>query len=124
MTALPYILITMPPLIWYFLRTRNIFVTSSREIKRLEGLARSPIFAMLNESVNGIATIRVNGAVEYMKHKFEDFHDTHSRAFFAFVSASRWVGFRMDSIMFIVVSSSCMLAAIFSDQGKFLIVFQ
>lgn len=93
-TALPYILITMPPLVWYFLKCRNIFVTSSREIKRFEGLARSPIFAMLNESINGIATIRVNDAIWFIRSKFEACHNNHSRAFFSFVSASRWVGFR------------------------------
>lgn len=93
-TALPYILLILPPLMWYFLRTRTIFVTSSREIKRFEGLARSPIFAMLNESINGVATIRSNNALQYMKNKFERIHDSHSRAFFGFVMASRWVGFR------------------------------
>jgi len=46
-TVLPFTLLAFPPLVWYFLRVRRIFVTSTRELKRLEGLARSPIFAML-----------------------------------------------------------------------------
>jgi ATP-binding cassette subfamily C (CFTR/MRP) protein 4 len=61
-SVLPVTLCFVPPLVWYFLRVRRIFVTTSRELKRLEGLARSPIFAMLSESLNGIATIRSNGA--------------------------------------------------------------
>ena len=69
-------------------------MTSSREIQRFEGLARSPIFAMLSESIGGIALIRSNNALDYIKTKFETVHDTHSRAFFGFVMASRWVGFR------------------------------
>ena len=55
--AIPFILIIMPPLIWYFLRVWNIFVVASRELKRIEGLSRSPIYAMLNESICGVATI-------------------------------------------------------------------
>ena len=49
--AIPFILIIMPPLIWYFFRVRNMFVVTSRELKRIEGLSRSPIYAMLNESI-------------------------------------------------------------------------
>merc|ERR1711920_865663 len=51
--VLPIILLTLPPLLWYFWRLRKVFVISSRELKRLEGKARSPIFAMISESLNG-----------------------------------------------------------------------
>jgi ATP-binding cassette subfamily C (CFTR/MRP) protein 4 len=93
--TLPFTLVAVPPLTWYFLSVRKVFVTSSRELKRLEGLARSPIFAMLGESLGGIATIRSNDSLGYFRQKFHSAHDGHTRAFFAFVAASRWVGFRM-----------------------------
>jgi len=118
-TALPYILIVLPPLIWYFLRVRRLFVTTSRELKRFEGLARSPIFAKLSESISGVATIRSNDAVRYIKEKFEVCHDTHSRAFWSFLASSRWVGFRMDLLMFINCSVASLLAVLFSEQGWF-----
>ena len=44
---------------------------------REEGLSRSPIFAMLSESLSGIATIRANHAVEYFQKKFRRVHDAH-----------------------------------------------
>ena len=47
LTVLPFTLLAFPPLMWYFITVRRTFVTSTRELKRLEGLARSPIFAML-----------------------------------------------------------------------------
>ena len=118
-TALPYIIICMPPLLWYFMRTRNIFVTSTREIKRWEGLARSPIFAMISESISGVSTIRCNDASQYMRKKFQEYHDAHCRAYFGFVASSRWVGFRMDTLMFITVGTSSILAALFSERGWF-----
>lgn len=98
-STLPYTLAAVPPLAWYFINVRRTFVTSTRELKRLEGLARSPIFAMLSEALGGVATIRANGSMNYFKKKFEEVHDGHTRAFFSFMSASRWVGFRMDSII-------------------------
>jgi ATP-binding cassette subfamily C (CFTR/MRP) protein 4 len=117
--VLPFALLTMPPLIYYFFTVRRVFVTSTRELKRLEGLARSPIFAMLSESLSGIATIRANDSMKYFSAKFEDMHDAHTRAFFAFIGCSRWVGFRMDSLMFLLMSLVSFLSVIFQGQGWF-----
>jgi ATP-binding cassette, subfamily C (CFTR/MRP), member 4 len=117
--VLPFTLIAFPPLMWYFLSVRNIFVTSTRELKRLEGLARSPIFAMLGESLAGIATIRSNQARDYFRLKFEEAHDSHTRAFYAFIAASRWVGFRMDALMFLFLTLVVYLAVLFQQEGWF-----
>lgn len=118
-SVLPFTLIAIPPLLWYFVRVRRMFVTTTRELKRLEGLARSPIFAMMSESLSGIAVIRANGAVKYFREKFERAHDAHSRAFFSFIASSRWIGFRMDSLMFVFLSVASFLAVLFNDQDWF-----
>ena len=118
-TTLPFTLVVVPPLTWYFLKVRRIFVNSSRELKRLEGLARSPIFAMLSESLGGIATIRANRTVDYFRSKFRKTHDAHTRAFFGFIGASRWVGFRMDSLMFFFLSLVCFLSVLFDRKKWF-----
>jgi ATP-binding cassette subfamily C (CFTR/MRP) protein 4 len=115
--VLPIALIALPPLVWYFLSVRKIFVTSTRELKRLEGLARSPIFAMLSEALSGIATIRANDSVKYFTEKFEAAHDGHTRAFFSFIACSRWAGFRMDSIMFALMSMVSFLSVLFQQEG-------
>lgn len=117
--TMPFTLVAIPPLTWYFLSVRRIFVTSTRELKRLEGLARSPIFAMISESLGGIATIRANDSLVFFRQKFDDAHDAHTRAFFGFIAASRWVGFRMDSIMFLFLATVCVLSVLFHHQGWF-----
>lgn len=118
-STLPFVLVALPFLGWYFVSCRRVFVTSSRELKRLEGLARSPIFAMLSESLGGIATIRSNGAVDFFKSKFQTAHDTHTRCFFSFIAASRWVGFRMDSLVFLFLAVVSFLSVLFNQQGWF-----
>lgn len=77
--VLPITLVAFPPLICFFIKVRNSFVKISRELKRFEGLARSPIFDMLSESLNGITTIRSNNAIAYFCTKFPQRHDAHSR---------------------------------------------
>jgi len=117
--VLPVTLVFVPPLVWYFIRVRRIFVTTSRELKRIEGLSRSPIFAMLSESLSGVATIRANDAVEYFQKKFRFVHDAHGRSFFAFIACSRWLGFRMDALMFIFLTVASFAAVIVHQQEWF-----
>ena len=117
--VLPFTLIPVPLLLWYFMSVRRIFTTTARELKRLESLARSPIFAMLSESLGGISTIRSNDALAYFEKKFATAQDAHSRAFFSFIASSRWVGFRIDSIAFLFIAISSFLAVLFNQEGWF-----
>jgi ATP-binding cassette, subfamily C (CFTR/MRP), member 4 len=120
-SVLPFALLALPPLLWYFLSVRRIFVSSTRELKRLEGLARSPIFAMLSEALSGIATIRANESVDYFMDKFQSAHDAHTRAFFSFIASSRWVGIRMDAIMLLLMVLVSFLSVLFQQQAWFVI---
>lgn len=115
--SLPFALLVIPPLLYYFILVRRVFVTSTRELKRLEGLARSPIYAMMSESLSGVATIRANNASQYFTRKFENVHDSHTRAFFSFIASSRWVGFRMDSLVFMLLSIVSFMSVLFQTQG-------
>jgi ATP-binding cassette subfamily C (CFTR/MRP) protein 4 len=117
--VLPFVLLALPPLIWRFWRLRQMFVAATREIKRLEGISRSPCFATMSESAGGIGTIRSNGFIPYCNKKFEAFHDAHTRAFFAFVAASRWFAFKMDGIAFCLVALSSLLAVLFHYMDWF-----
>jgi len=74
---------------------------------------------MLGESIIGIATLRVNRSVEYFRGKFEERHNAQTRAFYAFLASSRWLGFRMDFIMFVITASSSFLAVFFSERDLF-----
>ena len=118
-TVLPFILLTLPLLLWMFWYLRRIFVATSRELKRLEGMGRSPIFVMLSESLEGISTIRTNGKIEYFSKSFETLHDGHTRAYFAFTFSSRWFAFQMDLLAFVLMSCASILAVLFQDQGWF-----
>uniref|UniRef100_A0A7S2L9K9 ATP-dependent transporter ycf16 n=1 Tax=Leptocylindrus danicus TaxID=163516 RepID=A0A7S2L9K9_9STRA len=115
--VLPFILLSVPPLLLCFGRMRSTFLSASREIKRLESVARSPIFAMLGESLGGISTIRPNNSVKFFHLKFKELHDNHTRAFFSFIAVSRWLGFRLDLIMFVFSSLSCILAVVVNTKG-------
>ena len=117
--SLPFTLIALPPLVYYFIQLRRVFVMTTRELKRLEGMARSPIYAMMSEALKGIATIRSNNKMQYFSDKFEEVQNAHSRAFFSFTASSRWFAFKLDCLSFILMAVASVFAVLFHDQGWF-----
>ena len=108
--VMPFILVAVPPIFCYFFRIRRMFIGASRELKRFEGMARSPIYGMMSESINGISSIRANGAVEYFQTQFAEVQNAHSRAFFSFIACTRWINFRMEAIQICLLSVASLLA--------------
>eukprot|EP00551_Chaetoceros_affinis_P005474 CAMPEP_0203667918 /NCGR_PEP_ID=MMETSP0090-20130426/4657_1 /ASSEMBLY_ACC=CAM_ASM_001088 /TAXON_ID=426623 /ORGANISM="Chaetoceros affinis, Strain CCMP159" /LENGTH=1016 /DNA_ID=CAMNT_0050532209 /DNA_START=684 /DNA_END=3731 /DNA_ORIENTATION=- len=118
--AMPHVLLIAIPLIWLFAKIRAIYLSSSREIRRIEGIARSPVYASFSESLDGMATIRSNGAEHYVLNKFQEYQDTHSRPFGAFVTSFYWIIFRMNFLVFVIATSSCILVVLIKSTGWFL----
>ena len=54
----PYIFLALLPLVYYFYSLRKYFLKTSRELKRVEALSRSPVFSHLSETLDGLVTIR------------------------------------------------------------------
>ena len=114
---LPLTLVVFPFLLWVFVRLKGIFVQTTRELKRLEGLGRSPIYAMMSESLSGIATIRANQKTVYFCNKYEALHDTLIQAQFAFIGCSRWFATKLDFLSFVFLTTATLCAVIVEDQG-------
>uniref|UniRef100_A0A3P9IC91 Cystic fibrosis transmembrane conductance regulator n=1 Tax=Oryzias latipes TaxID=8090 RepID=A0A3P9IC91_ORYLA len=77
-SVIPWILIPMLPLLLVFIFLRRYFLKTSREIKRLEGTTRSPVFSHLSSSLQGLWTIRAFGAEERFQREFDAHQDLHS----------------------------------------------
>lgn len=115
--SLPFTLIALLPLMYYFIKLRNMFVKTTRELKRIEGMSRSPVFAMMSESLKGVKTIRCNGKINYFFHKFESIQTAHMKAAFAFTLCSRWFAFHLDIISFVFTSIASFSAVLFYEKG-------
>lgn len=102
----PFIFLALLPLVWYFYSLRKYFLKTSREVKRIEALSRSPVFSHLSETLDGLVTIRALNR----KQIFLDMHkvliNDNCRAFFSFIAASRWLGFRLDVIVTVLLMLS------------------
>ncbi len=82
--------------IYWFLG--NFYLRSSRDLKRLESVQRSPLFQQFGETLTGITTIRAYG--DEKRFIRDNIHrvDTYNRPFIFLWAANRWLSFRIDVI--------------------------
>ena len=90
----------------------------ARDIKRLEGIAKSPVFSHLSTSLHGLTTIRALSAQPALRAQFERVQDLHSSAWFAFISSTRWLGVWLDWM--VVVYLACVVYSLLLLGGDLL----
>ncbi|CAG2116240.1 unnamed protein product, partial [Medioppia subpectinata] len=86
---------------------RNIYIKTARDIKRMEGLTRSPVLSHVSATLRGLASIRAYGAQQAFRNQFYKYQDDHSATWFIYLAAARTLGITIDwlcVIYFIVVA--------------------
>ncbi|KAL2813283.1 P-loop containing nucleoside triphosphate hydrolase protein [Aspergillus granulosus] len=114
----PAFLILAIPLGWVYLRYQKYYLRTSRELKRLDSVTRSPIYAHFQESLGGISTIRAYRQEERFSLESEWRMDANLRAYFPSISANRWLAVRLEFIGSIIILASALLSVIATATGS------
>ncbi|CAH1738398.1 unnamed protein product [Aphis gossypii] len=101
----PYLIIPTIILVIVFFKMRNIYMTSTRSIKRLEGVTRSPIYTHVNASIQGLTTIRSFRLEQILCKEFAIHQNLHSSAWYLFIALNRAFGFWLDLICILFIST-------------------
>ncbi|KAJ1555055.1 hypothetical protein HK096_009754 [Nowakowskiella sp. JEL0078] len=104
---IPWVAVFVPVVIGIFLLFRMYFLATSRQIKRIEAITRSPVYGNFPLTLEGLVTIRSYRAEERFLNKFINMQNENTRVWFMFISTGRWLGLRLDllSTSFIIVVS-------------------
>lgn len=81
----------------YYLIGR-FYINSSRDLKRLESVQRSPLYQQFGETLVGMTTIRAYGDELRFIEENQQKINTHSRPFLYLWAANRWLSFRVDIV--------------------------
>lgn len=100
----PWLLLPAIVLMTLFYFMRVVYLKTSRSVKRIEGVTRSPIFGQMTASMHGLSTIRAFNAEKILIREFDQFQDLHSSAWYLFIASTRAFGFWLDMICIIFIS--------------------
>lgn len=97
---------------------QRYYLRSSRELKRLDSVSRSPIYAHFQESLGGISTIRAYRQQGRFELENEWRVDTNLRAYYPSISANRWLAVRLEFIGAVIILAAAGLAIISVTSGS------
>ncbi|KAJ8684127.1 hypothetical protein QAD02_019919 [Eretmocerus hayati] len=81
-----------------FAKIRSIYLATAQDIKRLEGVAKSPVFSHANSSLSGLLTIRSCRAQKMVCREFDLHQDGHTAAYSLILATSTAFGFWLDIV--------------------------
>ncbi|KAF9162294.1 hypothetical protein DFQ26_003685 [Actinomortierella ambigua] len=113
----PSFIIVIFPLAFAYLWLQRYYLATSRELRRLDSVSRSPIFAHFQETLGGISTIRAYRQQQRFIQGNESRIDTNLRAFYPSIAGNRWLAFRLESLSSVIVFGSSFLSVFSLSMG-------
>lgn len=97
-------------LVYYFIQT--FYVATSRQLKRIESITRSPIYSHFGESINGQTTIRAYNAQSRFILDSEQRVDFNQQCSYPSIIANRWLAIRLEIIGGLVIFFAALFAVL------------
>ncbi|KAM2799693.1 hypothetical protein COP1_004503 [Malus domestica] len=86
------------PLLILFYAAYLFYQSTSREVKRLDSISRSPVYAQFGEALNGLSTIRAYKAYDRMANISGRSMDKNIRFTLVNISSNRWLTIRLETL--------------------------
>lgn len=86
------------PLLLLFYAAYLYYQSTAREVKRLDSISRSPVYAQFGEALNGLPTIRAYKAYDRMADINGKSMDNNIRFTLVNMSGNRWLGIRLETV--------------------------
>ena len=114
----PVFIALIVPLTAVYLYIQRYYLRTSRELKRLDSVSRSPIYDHFQESLGGITTIRAYRQQKRFAMENEWRVDANLRAYFPSINANRWLAVRLEFIGSFIIFSAAGFAIISVGTGS------
>ncbi|CAI7793458.1 unnamed protein product [Closterium sp. NIES-53] len=97
-------LLLLLPLTYIYSIIQHLYRQSSRELRRLDSAARSPVYAAFSQLLHGAPTIRAFHAQEHMMRGAMALMSASQHASFSEMAASQWLSVRLQLMAAVVVT--------------------
>jgi len=115
--ATPAFAFLLPPLFWIYMKSLQYYRPVARELKRLEPLARSPVYAEQQAAASGVTTIRQLGLGDVMAARALRAIDGNTSVSFAGKALDRWFSLRMELLGNVIVLASSLVCLAATGSG-------
>ncbi|XP_072883060.1 ATP-binding cassette sub-family C member 2 [Hemitrygon akajei] len=110
--ATPYFTVVIVPLAILYYFVQRFYVVTSRQLRRLDSVTRSPIYSHFGETVTGLALIRAYGhQARFLVHN-EKIVDNNQKCVFPWIISNRWLAIRLEFVGNLVVFFAALFAVV------------
>ncbi|KAG6556441.1 hypothetical protein Mapa_002384 [Marchantia paleacea] len=109
-------LIVVIPVIFINRWLQHYYLTSARQLMRINATSKSPVVNHFGETIAGATTIRAFGREETFKRKNEEHVNSNAAPFFHTISANEWLTQRLDFLCTCLLCS-CALVMVLLPSG-------
>ncbi|XP_078519309.1 multidrug resistance-associated protein 1-like isoform X1 [Lissotriton helveticus] len=108
----PIVAVVIPPLGIIYFFVQRFYVATSRQLKRLESVSRSPVYSHFSETLLGISVIRAFEEQKRFKQLSDLKVDENQKAYYPSIVANRWLAIRLEYVGNFIVLFAALFAVI------------
>ncbi|KAL6451454.1 YCF1 Metal resistance protein YCF1 [Candida maltosa Xu316] len=105
------------PLGVLYIYYQQYYLRTSRELRRLDSVSRSPIFANFQETLSGVGTIRAYGKEERFRFLNQTRVDQNMGAYHPAINANRWLAVRLEFLGSVIILGASGLSILTLKSG-------
>ncbi|KAK4337018.1 hypothetical protein RND71_044198 [Anisodus tanguticus] len=112
----PWFLATLVPIIICYYILQRLYISTSRQLKRLESTTKSPVYSHFQETINGGSSIRAfNCESRFIEEICYKIDINHTCAYPNIVSV-RWLTLRLEFLGYVIVFFAALFAIVFKNS--------
>ncbi|KRT79870.1 ABC transporter ATP-binding protein [Oryctes borbonicus] len=103
-------------ILYYFIQ--RFYVATSRQLKRLESVSRSPIYSHFGETVTGAQVIRAFNEKNRFISESESKVDFNQVCYYPSIIANRWLAVRLEMVGNLIILFAALFAVLSDNQNS------
>lgn len=108
----PVFIAPLLPLLLLYFYIQQFYRYTSRELKRLDSLCRSPLYAQFSETLTGLSTIRASHDQDRFISRNQLLADSNNRPYYLQLTAQRWLGLNLEMIGNVLVLAASLASVL------------
>ncbi|XP_076867754.1 ATP-binding cassette sub-family C member 2 isoform X1 [Brachyhypopomus gauderio] len=113
--ATPLFTAIIVPIVVIYYFVQRFYVATSRQLRRLDSVSRSPIYSHFGETVSGLSVIRAYGHQQRFLERNRITIDDNLKSVYPWIVSNRWLAIRLEFLGNLVVFFAALFAVISRD---------